>query len=210
MDPSSIEAGAAPAATTLWEQFAAPLRAFVGRRAPAGVDRDDVVQDVFVRIQEQLPKLRDTDRVDAWIFQIARNVIADAFRGRGRRDALAERSAHETGPAPADDDDRTGASELASCLRPMIDRLDEPYREAIVLTEIDGMSQVEAAERVGLSISGMKSRVQRGREHLKAIIRGSCRVELDVRGGVVACDPRDRGRCGERMRPSPISSDSRA
>lgn len=137
-------------------------------------------------------------------------MVTDSLRGRGRRDALAERSAQETEPGPSDDDDRTGASELASCLGSMIDRLDEPYREAIVLTEIDGMSQVEAADRIGLSISGMKSRVQRGREHLKAIIRGSCRVELDARGGVVECDPRDRARCGEKVRPSSIANDSRA
>lgn len=187
-------------AVTVWEEFAAPLRTFVARRAPRGVDVDDLVQDIFVRIQEQLPNLRDADRIDAWIFQIARNVVADAFRSRGRRDALAARTAREADAPPADGDDRAAEASLASCLASMIARLAEPYREAIELTELRGMTQIAAAGRAGISISGMKSRVQRGREQLKRVIHDSCRVELDVRGGVIECDP--------RLRPSPCSSDS--
>lgn len=186
MEPSSV----------LWDQFAAPLRSFVARRAPREVETEDVLQDVFVRIQEQLPNLRDADRIDAWIFQIARNVIADAYRRRARRDALADRVSP---PEPADDDDRSGETSLASCLTSMIARLPEPYREAILLTELCGMTQAEAADRVGISISGMKSRVQRGREHLKQVIGGTCRVAIDVRGGVMECDP---------LRPSGCSRDS--
>lgn len=185
-------------ATTLWDQFAAPLRSFVARRAPREVETEDVLQDVFVRIQEQLPKLRDADRIDAWIFQIARNVVADAFRRRTRREALDERSAAE-GHVPATDDDRSAEASLAGCLATMIAELPEPYRQAIELTEIRGMTQAEAARVVGISISGMKSRVQRGREHLEGIIHEFCRVETDVRGGVIECDP---------LRPSPCSSDS--
>jgi RNA polymerase sigma-70 factor (ECF subfamily) len=184
----------------LWQQFAAPLRAFVARRAPREVETDDVLQDVFLRIQEQLPNLRDSDRIDAWIFQIARNVVADAFRRRTRREALSERTASDAAATPTDDDDdRAAEASLASCLAPMIVQLPEPYRQAILLTEICGLTQIEAARREAISISGMKSRVQRGREHLKRVIAQACRVETDVRGGVMGCDP---------LRPSGCSRDS--
>src|SRR5687767_16016964 len=90
--------------TTLWDQFAAPLRSFVAKRTPREVETEDVLQDVFVRIQEQLPTLRDADRIDAWIFQIARNVVADAFRTRVRRDQLSERTAaDDASPTPDED-----------------------------------------------------------------------------------------------------------
>jgi RNA polymerase sigma-70 factor, ECF subfamily len=180
----------------LWNSFAAPLRAFVARRLPPSADVDDVVQDVFVRIQEQLPKLRDADRIDAWIFQIARNVVANAFRTRSRRDArnVPEDDAPEL-PAAGPEDERAAVDALASCLTRMIDQLPDPYRTAIELTEIVGLTQAEAAERVGISLSGMKSRVQRGRAHLERIIRSTCRVELDVRGGVTECDPLRPSRC---------------
>jgi RNA polymerase sigma-70 factor (ECF subfamily) len=192
---------------TLWHQFAAPLRSFVMKRAPREVEAEDVLQDVFVRIQEQLPNLRDADRIDAWIFQIARNVVADAFRRRARNGVLADRTADELA-TPANDDDRAAEASLATCLASMIAQLPEPYREAILLTELCGMTQADAATRVGISVSGMKSRVQRGREHLKRIIGGSCRVEIDARGGVTECDPRGSGGCGDSMRPSPCSNDS--
>jgi RNA polymerase sigma-70 factor (ECF subfamily) len=181
----------------LWDSFAAPLRAFVAKRIPPTAEVDDVVQDVFVRIQEQLPNLRDADRIDAWIFQIARNVVANAFRTRSRRDArnVPEDDAPELVGAAAADDEREAVQVLASCLTRMIDQLPEPYRAAIELTEIAGLTQAEAAERVGISLSGMKSRVQRGRVHLERIIRNTCRVELDVRGGVTECDPLRPSRC---------------
>jgi RNA polymerase sigma-70 factor (ECF subfamily) len=192
---------------TLWDQFAAPLRSFVAKRAPREVETEDVLQDVFVRIQEQLPKLRDADRIDAWIFQIARNVVADAFRKRARREVLDDGAVAE-GPAPViDDDERSAEASLARCLTSMMEELPAPYRQAIESTEIRGMTQIEAARLVGISISGMKSRVQRGREHLKGIIHDFCRVEIDVRGGVIECVPRRTG-YGESVRPSSCSSDS--
>ena len=136
------------------QDFAAPLRAFVARRAPSGTDPDDIVQEVFVRIHERLPELRDTERLDAWIFQIARNVLADSFRVRRRRDALAERVAFERDGEPVDDEEPDGAAELTPCLAPMIAQLAPAYREAIELTELQGVTQIEAARRAGLSIPG--------------------------------------------------------
>lgn len=195
MDVPSTTNGTSGTAA-LWEQFSAPLRAFVARRAPRELEPDDLLQDVFLRIQEHLPKLRDADRIDAWIFQIARNVLADAFRRRTRREALSDRDGNDLVPAATDgDDDNSAQASLASCLSTMICELPERYREAIELTEIRGMTQAEAARRLGISVSGMKSRVQRGREHLKGIIGEFCRVETDVRGGVIACDSRGRSGC---------------
>lgn len=191
----------------LWARFAAPLRSFVARRAPREVEPEDVLQDVFVRIQEQLPRLRQADRIDAWIFQIARNVVADAFRRRSRREVIDGRTAAEGATSPPADDDRAAEASLAGCLASMIAELPARYREAIELTEIRGMTQADAARLVGISTSGMKSRVQRGREHLKGIIREICRVETDVRGAVIECAPL-RGDCGASVRPSPGSSDS--
>lgn len=196
-------------AAQAWAELSAPLRSFVARRVPSGVEVDDVVQEVFLRIHQRLPELRDAQRIDAWIFQIARNVLADSFRVQHRRDALIAR-------LPTDDtvastgDDRAAAEELARCVAPMVAQLADPYREAIELTEIAGLTQSEAATRLGLSVSGMKSRVQRGREQLKALFLECCRIELDVRGGVIDWSKRERCTlsCGDLLRPSDGSHDS--
>jgi RNA polymerase sigma-70 factor (ECF subfamily) len=76
-------------------------------------------------------------------------------------------------------------AELAGCLRPMIERLSKDYREAIVLVEFDGLTQQAAAGRLGISLPGMKSRVQRGRKLLRRMLDDCCLIELDRRGGVV-------------------------
>jgi DNA-directed RNA polymerase specialized sigma24 family protein len=85
-------------------------------------------------------------------------------------------------------------AELADCLAPLTARLPELYREALDVTEFQGITQAEAAGRLGLSVSGMKARVQRGRAQLKDLLLDCCDVELDRRRGVTAYRSK-RGSC---------------
>src|SRR5215217_1343642 len=92
-------------------------------------------------------------------------------------------------PAVEDDDQpEQFRAEIASCLAPMVERLSEPYREAIRLTDLGARTQTEAAAQLGLSVPGMKARVQRGRTHLRDLLRGCCRIELDRRGQITALE----------------------
>lgn len=179
-----------PPTTALWSEFHRPLAAFLARRVRRPSDVDDLLQEVFVRIHKRIDTLERADRVDAWIFQIARNALIDLERSRaagaGGRQAGGDEALEKVAAAEPD----AAPSELAGCLRPMIAGLPEPYGEAIRLTEIDGLTQAEAAERAGVSLSGMKSRVQRGRERLKRMILDCCHVELDARGAVIDYHPR--------------------
>lgn len=168
----------------LWHTFAPPLRAFLARRVPAGVEADDLLQDVFLRVVKHLDSLRSTERPEAWLFQIARNALRDSLRARQRKDGRTDPLEVDL---PADTDPvamRNSEEELAPCLTPMIARLAEPYRTAIELTSIQGLTQAEAAKQVGISLSGMKSRVQRGREQLRQMLMRCCDIDVDVRGGV--------------------------
>jgi RNA polymerase sigma-70 factor (ECF subfamily) len=183
--------------STLWNDFAPPLRAFLARRVPAGMDADDLLQEVFVRVIRRLNTLRATERPEAWLFQIARNALRDSLRARQRRDGRTDTLEIDL----PDDSDlasvRASEVELAPCLTSMIGRLSEPYRSAIELTSIRGLTQADAAREAGVSLSGMKSRVQRGREQLRQMLVRCCAIQLDVRGGVSdfhlrspdACEP---------------------
>jgi len=91
---------------------------------------------------------------------------------------------------------RAAEAELAPCLTPMVARLAEPYREAIELTSVHGLTQAEAATRAGLSVPGMKSRVQRAREQLKAMLLRCCEVDVDRRRGVADFQVRESASCG--------------
>jgi RNA polymerase sigma-70 factor, ECF subfamily len=183
-DPRGGSAAPASDSTAMWAEFAGPLRAFLARRVPPGVDADDVLQEVFVRVLRHLPTLRAADRLDAWLFQIARNALMDSLRVRQRRDARTDSLDVDVAAEPPAEDVRAAEAELTPCLVPMVARLEEPYRTAITLTALDGLTQTAAARRMGISVSGMKSRVQRAREQLKRMLLRCCEVDVDTRGGV--------------------------
>jgi RNA polymerase sigma-70 factor (ECF subfamily) len=69
------------------------------------------------------------------------------------------------------------------------------YREALTLVEFDGVPQVEVASRLGISVSGMKSRVQRGRHRLASLLGECCALTLDARG--LPMDYTTQRRCGD-------------
>lgn len=200
-----VEASAIDPAV-LWAEFRPPLRAFLARRVPPGVDADDIVQEVFLRVLRHLGSLRRTERPEAWLFQIARNALRDSLRARLRRDGRTDPLVTDP-PAEADAAaERAAEAELAPCLTAMVGRLDEPYRTAITLTSLQGVTQTEAARQAGISISGMKSRVQRGRDQLRQMLTRCCAIAVDVRGGVSDFHLREPEACADPLRATTGSS----
>jgi RNA polymerase sigma-70 factor (ECF subfamily) len=188
----------------IWTEFGERLRVFIARRVGNEVDVDDVLQEVFLRIHRYRNTVERDDRLVPWLFQVTRNAIADFHRAPERRRELPAGVAGDLDfdwgnavPAPDEPDAPTSQTwqELAACLRPMIDQLPPGYREAVALVDLGGVPQREAAERAGLSVSGMKSRVQRGRQALKGLLDDCCRLELDAGGRVTDYQPRG-AECG--------------
>lgn len=167
--------------TAAWSELERRLRPFVARRVPP-VDVDDVMQDVFVRMQRGLPALRDDARLTPWLFQIARSAVADHGRTRSRHPLPID--APDDPPAPPTDDDDAAARDLATCLVGFVARLPSPYREAVTLVELEGQTGRAAADLIGISVSGMKSRVQRGRARLREMLDTCCEIAVDARGRV--------------------------
>lgn len=185
----------------LWGEFHQRLKAFVARRVPSTSDVDDVLQEVFIRIHRAAGSLETRDQPAAWVFQITRNAIVDHFRARSRQPVTTEADINADPVVTAQSHDGVDlapeGAELAACLAPMIAGLPPIYREAIQWTDLNGVTQLEAARRAGVSLSGMKSRVQRARGELRAKLLACCRVELDRRGGIVEYAVRDNGKsCG--------------
>lgn len=173
----------------IWQEFSAKLRQFIRGRVQDDATADDILQDIFLKIQTRLGQLEDSSKLQGWIFLMARNAIIDHYRTRKETVEVPETLADETA---TDDADIEG---LKLAFRRMIDALPEPYREAIILTELEGLPQKELAERLGISVSGAKSRVQRGREQLKRALMECCQFEFDRRGRVIDCAPRAPGSC---------------
>lgn len=172
----------------------AKLRPYVARRVRAAADVDDVVQEVFVRMQRGISGLRDDERFGAWVYQVARSAIADHRRAAAKHRVVDATGAEEEPVAAEDADPLAVEEELAGYLAPFVAALPSPYREALTLTELEGLTQKQAAEMLGVSLSGMKSRVQRGRALLRRSLEDCCHIALDARGRVVSCEPRPDGK----------------
>jgi RNA polymerase sigma-70 factor, ECF subfamily len=169
------------------------LRPFVARRVPKS-EVDDVLQDVFLRAQRALADLRDEERFGAWMYRVARSAIADSHRQRARHPLLEGEDTEQ--PVTSESNAPTSLeAELAAYLVPLISRLPSPYREALTLTELEGLTQQAAADALGLSLSGAKSRVQRGREKLRTLLDECCQIGVDKRGRVIDCEPRRQSSC---------------
>jgi RNA polymerase sigma-70 factor (ECF subfamily) len=172
----------------LWREASARLRPFVARQVSPG-DVDDVLQDVFVRMQRGLGALREEERFTSWLFQIARSSVAEHARTRARHPLARDERPDVAAPAN-DDDERQASRMLAACVSLFVAQLPSPYREAVTLVELEGLTTREAAELIGISVSGMKSRVQRGRAQLRALFEACCEIALDARGKVTEYTPR--------------------
>jgi RNA polymerase sigma-70 factor (ECF subfamily) len=178
------------------EELAAAIRGFVGRRARTPDDADDITQDTLLRLYRGAPQLRDEQALEGWMYRIARSAIVDHYRRAGvRPPPIAPELVELHG-----DDDRTddeAADEfLAGCVAPLLARIPDTYRAALELTDLGGITQDQAAARLELSTSGMKSRVQRGRRMLRDEVVKCCRIELDARGALSEAAPRsDSGAC---------------
>src|SRR5829696_7555597 len=150
---------ARPSTETIWAQLSSDLRRFIRRRVPDDHAADDLLQETFVRVHRHIETLHEADRLAAWVYQIARNVIHDHHRkATNFTVALADAD-------PAEDcDDHLSQLRCrgAGWLDEMIRALPDGYREAVQLAEIEGLSQQAVADRLGLSLSGAKSRTQRG------------------------------------------------
>jgi len=184
----------------MWRQAHNGLRAFVAKRVANEADVEDILQEVFLRMYRTLDRLKDPDRMVSWMFQITRHAIIDYYRTPARhREMSVGLSADLEADHPVSATPVTGESvndgdlraELARCLRPMIEQLPADYREAIRLVEMEDVTQQAAAKRLSLSVSGMKSRVQRGRRQLKKMLEACCEIQLDGRRGVADYRVRD-------------------
>lgn len=188
-----------PEASTevLWQGLRGRLVAFVARRTASVQDAEDIVQDVFLRMHLTLEKAAleqgvPIERLDAFLFRVARNALVDQYRRAGAREGrLFEPSSPDDSEAELD----TLRSELAECIALFLEKLPAPYAEAVRWVDLEGLTQAEAAVRAGISLSGMKSRVQRGRARLHELFDACCRFDLDGRGRVIGFEARQRCGC---------------
>jgi RNA polymerase sigma-70 factor (ECF subfamily) len=129
------------------------LRGFLSRRISNDADVDDLTQEVLLRVHQSAATVSDDSRIYAWIWQIARNAVIDHYR-RSKPTVTLDSMNLDIEAARSSD-----IQELVlTWLAPTIRELPEPYREAMLLSEIEGLNHAEVAARLSLGLSATKSR----------------------------------------------------
>lgn len=159
----------------IWNKFSEKIKYFLYKRVTDKTVADDLLQEVFIKIHTRLPLLKEEEKVGKWVFQIAYNQLKDYFRlvNKTLFYSLSTNKTTELFLTETDD-----SHELQDCLTPFIQSLPTIYKDAVVLSEVEGLKQKEVAKRLGLSESGAKSRIQRGRELIKQHFIDCCHFHL--------------------------------
>lgn len=181
-----------PDAEAIWRDMHGPLLGFIARRVSDRDTAEDILQDVMLRIHRHAGEITHVAAVGGWVHQITRNAIIDHYRRavvRREQPIGLDIELDQPSPVVIEPDATQLHTELAACLEPLLAQLPEIYRDALRLTELDGLTQADAANRIGLSTSGMKTRVHRGRTHLQALFTRCCEIEFDRRGGIIEYEP---------------------
>jgi RNA polymerase sigma-70 factor (ECF subfamily) len=175
----------------VWENVQRQLWGYVFRRIANKPDTDDILQEVFVRLHANLSSLRNEATLLPWLYKITQNVISDYYRNRS---CLATLPFLPELPEQVEED--TAEVKLATQMRDLVTAcLPEKYAQALLLSDLEQMTQQEVARQLGLSLSGAKSRIQRARRMLREALLKHCYFDFDARGRVIKYGPKPRSYC---------------
>jgi RNA polymerase sigma-70 factor (ECF subfamily) len=175
----------------VWSRTQQALKTFVYRRVKDKALTDDIVQDVFLKVHTRLHQVKDFEKITGWIYQITRNAITDHFRAQSKSINAFDLD-WESEHSSLNDC-------VASCLKEMLLTLPAKYREALELTELKNFSQTQLAEKLNISYSGAKSRVQRARQMLKSKMDAHYEIKMDAYGNVIVCENRVPCNCNQDL-----------
>ena len=175
----------------IWGESRMRLKNFIAKRIDNEADAEDVLQNVFFKIHQNVSELKDPEKLYAWVFRTTRNAIIDFYRERKIQTDSGDEIFDQIAVEPNEQDVE---DEVMGWLEPMIGQLPEKYRDAVLLTDIKGLTQKELSKKLDISVSGAKSRVQRGREQLRENLLKCCHLEFNRDGKIVEYRPK-AGKC---------------
>lgn len=189
--PTSTCQQAAP----VFLQYEEQLKGFIRKRIADEDDSKDLLQQVLLKLYRHCEKLPEVQNMQAWLYQITRNTLNDYFKEAARRRGTVG-EAQEAMEVP----EQSLHKEVTEYIRPMIALLPLKYAKPLIMSDLEGIPQQEVADRLGLSLSGAKSRIQRAREKLREIIIECCLLELDRNGKLLSLDIKDSCGCLQKVK----------
>jgi len=152
----------------------------------------DILQEVYIKVMHNMDKISNASNVRSYLLRMADNAVTDHYRSK---DGTSSNEVDDDVLMAEEYDYPDASLQLADCcLRPMIEQLEPIYRDALIMTELNGLSQKQYADEAGISVTNVKIRVHRAKQKLKEIIQACCTYHFDKYGNIVAVEKKT-GRC---------------
>jgi len=162
----------------IWDEFSELLRRFIYNRVKNSEITNDLLQEVFIKIHLNIHKIKKQESIKSWIYTITNNTINDYFKKQSKRNNLNSEAIEFNNKIATE-------HSAKDCLLPLINNLPSTYKKALLLSEINGLKQADVAKILNISLSGAKSRIQRGRNLLKEGFIACCDYKLNKAGYLV-------------------------
>ena len=175
--------------TNIWTDFHKELRGFIFNKIRNSADTDDILQEVFIKIIRNIDKVNQSENLRQYLYGIVRNSINDYFKTNKNTSLDTEKLVSFS------ESEKQSLNETIAqcCIKPFINKLPDNYKQALLITEFQDVSQKELAEKLNISYSGVKSRVQRGKEKLKELILNCCSYQNDKYGNLIDTEDKNCG-----------------
>lgn len=168
----------------IWDKYSDELLGYLVKKTGDNTLAEDILHETFIKVHLNISELKSDEKLRSWLYRIGDNTLADHYR----RNKL-------TLPGnPSEENEEQPAHSAEDCLLPLIKKLPKKYREAVMLGEIRGLKQSEVAKILGISLSGAKSRIQRGRKLIQQGYVTCCDYKLNDKGLLVG-DTRTEEEC---------------
>jgi len=161
-----VHSEATAAASAMSERFRPALLAFFLRRIRNTAEAEDLTQEVLLRVALKGAAI-DASRPDAYVFQIAANLLRDVGRRQSVRNAYQASLNAETWIEERDPDRVLQAKQSLTTVLEALRQLPERTRTIFVLFRLENMKQREIADMLGLSVRTVEQHVVRASVHLR-------------------------------------------
>lgn len=167
------------------------------RRLVGEAEAEDVAQEAFVKISRSMGGFRGESRLSTWMYRIAANTAMDHLRKPSTRRSSRKKEGAAEGDATPDDDFAVDGApshdtllirkDSNECIRGLVNDLPENYRAVLSLVDLEGFTNAETGDILGLSLNTVKIRLHRARLQLKQSIDHACHLYRDGRNEL-SCD----------------------
>lgn len=178
----------------IWQSFNTQLLSYIKHQVNDENIAEDLLHEVFIKLYKNVDKLEEQSKLKPWLYQITKNTIIDYYRKRKETPIAFQNLEKEF---ETDDIETNMNDETVECLKALIFELPEKYQKSIELYDMKGLKHKDISQKLNISISGSKTRVQRARSKLKEVLCDCCDFELDTFGNIIEYRQKKNYSCGK-------------